>query len=98
MSASGVVFSSVGAPCVATRGTGVGVGLLKNLPSMLGRGVAETTGAGVAADTGATTGSVGAVADFSCDRLLLAGGAADEAVAPAGDGDNSAALAASFRL
>jgi hypothetical protein len=98
MSASGVVFSSVGAPCVATRGTGVGVGLLKNLPSMLGRGVAETTGAGVAAGTGVTTGSVAAVADFLCDRLLLAGDAAEEAVAAAGAGDDSAALAVSFRL
>jgi hypothetical protein len=65
---------------------------------MLGRGVAEATGAGVAAGTGVTTGSLGAVAVFLCERLLLAGDAAGEAAAPTGAGDDSAALAVSFRL
>jgi hypothetical protein len=63
---------------------------------MLGRGVAEATGAGVGA--GVATGSAADVAAFLCDRLLLKGEAAGDAATPVGAGDDSAAPAASAFL
>ena len=73
-----------------------GVGLLKKCPRMLGRGVAEATGAGVGA--GVAIGSAAEVAAFLCDRLWLEGDAAGDAAPLLGAGEDSAAPAASVFL
>lgn len=94
--ANGLAFFSAGTGLVATGAAGVGVGLLKRCPRMLGRGVAEAIGAGVGA--GVATGSAAGVAAFLCERLLLEGEAAGDAATPVGAADDSAAPALSVFL
>ena len=87
MATVSAVFAGMGV--AVAMGVGEAVGLLKNRPSMFGRGVAEATGARAAGVIAGVIAGADAAA-FLCERVFAAGDAAG-VVALVAVGDSAAA-------